>query len=271
VLEDVDREDPEDRGVSRQGAGGCAGRQCLGRALRKRGPQQTASRAAASNRGPNRRRGGCAIGTRRPGHARGVADDAAVTRTASPAGGLAGPDPNSGAMQSACGGREARPHRTPSRGTSKQRHATCAQHWRRRSRIGQNPGVCGGGAGNRRPQRSVEPAGIEENIAERGGPGEGSTSRTFSQVDAEHDARHTPDADAAREYLSAGARGDDCAHLALRLASAVLARADVKLAFEVLAGGPFAHARTTELASLVLSGETAATGVADEGGGSGRR
>jgi hypothetical protein len=74
-------------------------------------------------------------------------------------------------------------------------------------------------------------------MPERGGLGEGSISRRFPQVDAEHDARHTPDADAAREYLSAGARGDDCAHLALKLACVVLARADVKLAFAVLAGG----------------------------------
>jgi hypothetical protein len=78
-------------------------------------------------------------------------------------------------------------------------------------------------------------------------------------------ARHTRDADAAREYLSAGARGDACGHLALKLASVVLARADVKLAFEVLAGGPFAHARATELASLVLGREAGATGVGGDG------
>jgi hypothetical protein len=73
-------------------------------------------------------------------------------------------------------------------------------------------------------------------------------------VDAEHDARHTIDAaDVAREYLSAGARGDECGYLAMKLASAVLSREDVRLAFEVLAGGPFCHARATELAALVLN------------------
>jgi hypothetical protein len=53
----------------------------------------------------------------------------------------------------------------------------------------------------------------------------------------------------------------------------VLARADVKLAFEVLAGGPFAHARATELASLVLARETEPTDVACVGEGTkdGRR
>lgn len=81
-------------------------------------------------------------------------------------------------------------------------------------------------------------------------------------MDAEHDARHTTDADVAREYLSAGARGDACGYLALKLASAVLARADVKLAFAVLAGGPFAHARATELASHVLGRDVGAIGVA---------
>jgi hypothetical protein len=121
-----------------------------------------------------------------------------------------------------------------------------------------------GGAGNRRRQISAEPAGIEGNTAEPRGSGEGAISRGFSQVDAGYDARHTADADAAREYLSAGARGDECAHLALKLASVVLASADVKLAFEVLAGGAFAHARATELASLVLAREAEATGVAGD-------
>lgn len=55
-----------------------------------------------------------------------------------------------------------------------------------------------------------------------------------------------------------GARGEDCAHLAVKLASAVLSREDVRLAFEVLAGGPFCHARATELASLVLEREDVA-------------
>jgi hypothetical protein len=123
----------------------------------------------------------------------------------------------------------------------------------------------GGGAGNRNPQRDGEPAGIRGNPQERGESGEGSLSRSFSQVDADYDARHTRDADAAREYLSAGARGEACRHLALKLASVVLARADVKLAFAVLAGGPFAHARATELASLVLGREAGATGVGSDG------
>lgn len=91
---------------------------------------------------------------------------------------------------------------------------------------------------------------MEGILREPTGTGEGAFSRGFPSVDAEHDARHT--ADVAREYLTAGARGEDCAHLAVKLASAVLARADVRLAFEVLAGGPFCHARATELASRVL-------------------
>jgi len=72
-------------------------------------------------------------------------------------------------------------------------------------------------------------------------------------VDAEHDARHP--IDAAREYLSAGARGDECGNLAMKLASAVLSREDLRLAFEVLAGGPFCHARATELGGRVLARE----------------
>jgi hypothetical protein len=40
---------------------------------------------------------------------------------------------------------------------------------------------------------------------------------------------------------------------------------DVKLALEVLAGGPFAHARATELASWVLAREAESTGVGSDG------
>jgi phosphomannomutase len=40
---------------------------------------------------------------------------------------------------------------------------------------------------------------------------------------------------------------------------------DVKLALEVLAGGPFAHARATELASWVLEREAEQIGVASDG------
>ena len=107
-----------------------------------------------------------------------------------------------------------------------------------------------GGAGNRIPRRAGESTGIHGNGGEPTGTEEGSISRRFPPVDAEHDARHT--IDAAREYLSAGARGDECGHLAMKLASAVLSREDVRLAFEVMAGGPFCHARATELASRVL-------------------
>jgi hypothetical protein len=53
----------------------------------------------------------------------------------------------------------------------------------------------------------------------------------------------------------------------VKLASVVLSRADVKLAFEVFAGGPFVHARATELASLVLGREAEASGVAGLGEG----
>jgi hypothetical protein len=108
----------------------------------------------------------------------------------------------------------------------------------------------GGGAGNRTPRRDGESTRIYGNGGEPTGTGEGALSRGFRSVDAEHDARHT--IDTAREYLSAGARGDECGHLAMKLASAVLSREDVRLALEVLAGGPFCHARATELASRVL-------------------
>jgi hypothetical protein len=95
---------------------------------------------------------------------------------------------------------------------------------------------------------------MEGILGEPTGTGEGAFSRGFPSVDAEHDARHT--ADVAREYLIAGASGKDCAQLAVKLASAVLSREDVRLAFEVLAGGPFCHARATELASRVLGRES---------------
>jgi hypothetical protein len=57
---------------------------------------------------------------------------------------------------------------------------------------------------------------------------------------------------AAREYLEAGAAGLPCAELAVALARAVLRSADVQLALQVLEGGPFAHARATELAGRAL-------------------
>ena len=63
--------------------------------------------------------------------------------------------------------------------------------------------------------------------------------------------------DAARAYLEAGAAGLPCAELAVELARAVLGQPDVQLALQVLEGGPFAHARATELASRVLESENA--------------
>lgn len=57
---------------------------------------------------------------------------------------------------------------------------------------------------------------------------------------------------AAREYLKAGAGGLPCAGLAAAVARAVLDTTDVRLALQVLEGGPFAHARATELAARVL-------------------
>ena len=63
--------------------------------------------------------------------------------------------------------------------------------------------------------------------------------------------------DAARAYLEAGAAGLPCAELAVELAQAVLGHPDVQLALRVLEGGPFAHARATELASRVLESENA--------------
>ena len=59
-------------------------------------------------------------------------------------------------------------------------------------------------------------------------------------------------AEAARAYLEAGAAGLPCAELAVELAQAVLGNPNVQLALQVLEGGPFAHARATELASRVL-------------------
>jgi len=44
-----------------------------------------------------------------------------------------------------------------------------------------------------------------------------------------------------------------CAELAVALAEAVLADATIQLALKVLEGGPFAHARATELAQKVLT------------------
>jgi hypothetical protein len=58
----------------------------------------------------------------------------------------------------------------------------------------------------------------------------------------------------AREYLRAGAAGEPCAHLAVALAEAVLDEATVQLARKVLEGGPFAHARATELAERIVHG-----------------
>jgi len=53
-------------------------------------------------------------------------------------------------------------------------------------------------------------------------------------------------------YLEAGAAGLPCAELAVELAQAVLGHPDVQLALKVLEGGPFAHARATELACRIL-------------------
>jgi hypothetical protein len=113
----------------------------------------------------------------------------------------------------------------------------------------------GGGAGNRIPRRSGEPAGIHGNPRDLTGTGEGAISRGFASVHAEHDARHTRRL--AEDYLTAGANGDRCGHLAVALASTVLATPEVRLAFEVLVGGPFAHARATELADRLLRSSVA--------------
>jgi len=56
----------------------------------------------------------------------------------------------------------------------------------------------------------------------------------------------------ARAYLDAGAAGLPCAELAVELARAVLGHPEVQLALNVLEGGPFAHARATELACRLL-------------------
>jgi hypothetical protein len=130
------------------------------------------------------------------------------------------------------------------------RPRACRASCRAATEGAKNAALLGRGAGNRTPRRDGESTRIYGNGGEPTGTGEGSISRRFPLVDAEHDARHT--IDAAREYLSAGARGNECGHLAMKLASAVLSREDVRLAFEVLAGGPFCHARATELASRVL-------------------
>lgn len=58
--------------------------------------------------------------------------------------------------------------------------------------------------------------------------------------------------EAARAYLEAGATGLPCAELAVDLARALLGHPDVELARKVLEGGPFAHARATELAKRLL-------------------
>jgi hypothetical protein len=63
---------------------------------------------------------------------------------------------------------------------------------------------------------------------------------------------------AAREYPEAGAAGLPCGDLAVALARAVLHTTDVRLALQVLEGGPFAHARATELAGRVLRNQPAA-------------
>jgi hypothetical protein len=60
-------------------------------------------------------------------------------------------------------------------------------------------------------------------------------------------------AEAARAYLEAGAAGLPCAELAVELAQSVLGHPDLQLALQVLEGGPFAHARATELACRVLA------------------
>lgn len=62
---------------------------------------------------------------------------------------------------------------------------------------------------------------------------------------------------AAREYLRAGATGLPCVDLAVALADVVLGGRTVTLALKVLEGGPFAHARATELAERVLSAREA--------------
>jgi len=60
---------------------------------------------------------------------------------------------------------------------------------------------------------------------------------------------------AAQAYLEAGAAGLPCAGLAVELARAVLGLPDVQLAMQVLEGGPFAHARATELARRIVSAD----------------
>lgn len=58
--------------------------------------------------------------------------------------------------------------------------------------------------------------------------------------------------DVAQAYLDAGAAGLPCAELAVALARGVLDQPEVQFALQVLGGGPFAHARATELATQVL-------------------
>ena len=57
-----------------------------------------------------------------------------------------------------------------------------------------------------------------------------------------------------------------CAEMAVELARAVLGCSDVQLALEVLEGGPFAHARATELACGVLKSEDAKIRSGKSGG-----
>ena len=72
-------------------------------------------------------------------------------------------------------------------------------------------------------------------------------------------------AEAARAYLEAGAAGLPCAELAVELAQAVLGHPDVQLALQVLEGGPFAHARATELACRMLEAGDAERAAARSG------
>ena len=119
------------------------------------------------------------------------------------------------------------------------------------------------------PARGFEPDREEGNVEEARGTERkareavGADSSQFAHVPAAHDARHV--AALAAAYLDAGIRGEPCGELALCLACAVLDENTVRLARLVLAGGPFAHARATELAALVLRGaqmpDASATGA----------
>jgi len=131
----------------------------------------------------------------------------------------------------------------------------------------------GGGAGNRSRPTDPESSEKTEEAIGNGSPETPSFSADFLQVPAGHDARHEldeqfhgarhereetrHDAEHARElaeaFLQTAAAGEPSHALAIALAASVAARADVRLALAVLAGGPTIDACATELAELVLS------------------